>query len=62
MRLLERDDSGQISLTKDLVNNIPAYAILSHTWGDDDEEVNFNEMMDGSVESRLPRMISDISG
>ena len=39
MRLLERKDNGGFSLTKDQVNDFPPYAILSHTWGDDDQEV-----------------------
>jgi len=34
MRLLQRDDAGLYSLTADLVpDNVPPYAILSHTWG-----------------------------
>jgi hypothetical protein len=42
MRLLLRSDTGEFSLTKDLVGDdtIPLYAILSHTWGADAEEVN----------------------
>jgi hypothetical protein len=52
MRLLERDSNGGFSLTKDLVSNLPAYAILSHTWGDDDQEVTYNDIMDGSAESK----------
>ncbi len=39
-------------MTEDLVNNIPAYAILSHTWGDDDQEVTLKEMADGSGKSK----------
>ncbi|KAK3364027.1 WD40-repeat-containing domain protein [Lasiosphaeria hispida] len=51
MRLLERDDAGKIRLTEDLLNdNIPPYAILSHTWGR--EEVVFAELKDGSGESK----------
>jgi hypothetical protein len=42
MRLLERNNAGNISLTKHLVgDDIPWYAILSHTWGADTEEVSF---------------------
>jgi hypothetical protein len=44
MRLLKLEDNGQITLTKDLNNDgIPPYAILSHTWGDDDQEVTFKD-------------------
>lgn len=45
MRLLKFDSCGELSLTKDLVDKIPCYAILSHTWGaDDDDEVTFNDI------------------
>ncbi|KAK4166819.1 NACHT domain-containing protein [Cladorrhinum sp. PSN259] len=46
MRLLERDDTGEFRLTKYLPSDeIPPYAILSHTWGD--EEVLYNDIADG---------------
>jgi hypothetical protein len=49
MRLLQRSDTGEISLTKDLVGDdpIPCYAILSHTWGLDTEEVTFEDVING---------------
>ncbi|KAI0160342.1 hypothetical protein GGR57DRAFT_520521 [Xylariaceae sp. FL1272] len=44
MRLLKIDSSGQLSFTKDLVaDQIPPYAILSHTWGADEDEVTFQD-------------------
>jgi hypothetical protein len=46
MRLLERKNNGEFSLTKDLIDNVPPYAILSHTWGADVEEVTFKDLMD----------------
>jgi hypothetical protein len=52
MRLLERKDIDEFSLTKDLIGNIPAYAILSHTWGDDDQEVAFKDFTEGSGKSK----------
>jgi hypothetical protein len=52
MRLLERQDNGEFSLTKDYINDIPVYAILSHTWGADDQEVTFKDMIDGSGKSK----------
>jgi hypothetical protein len=52
MRLLERDSHGDFSLTKDLANDIPAYAILSHTWGDDDQEVTYEDLVEGSGKSK----------
>ncbi|PMD49976.1 WD40 repeat-like protein [Hyaloscypha bicolor E] len=44
MRLLRVDENGEFSLTKDIIDNIPRYAILSHTWGDDDDEVSFQDL------------------
>ena len=47
MRLLEYNDDGKDSLTTtDFVEDIPTYAILSHTWGA--EEVTFQELMSGT--------------
>jgi hypothetical protein len=45
MRLLELKSSGEYSLTGDLIDNIPPYAILSHTWGADAEEVTFRDLL-----------------
>ncbi|KAI1858502.1 uncharacterized protein JN550_012635 [Neoarthrinium moseri] len=37
MRLLQRDDAGNYSITSDLAEkDVPPYAILSHTWGLDE--------------------------
>ena len=47
MRLLQVDENGEFSLTNDLIDNIPPYAILSHTWGEDHEEVNFKDLTIG---------------
>ena len=46
MRLLKLESGGDISLTEDLHDNIPPYAILSHTWGADDDELTFEDMID----------------
>ena len=48
MRLLERNNDGEFGLTKDFGGHVPPYAILSHTWGDDDEEVSFKDLIEGS--------------
>src|ERR1700743_2617322 len=49
MRLLKLNDTGEFGLTKYFVSDdIPHYAILSHTWGADTEEVSFKDMMDGT--------------
>ena len=53
MRLLECGRDGKFSLTKVLVGgNIPKYAILSHTWGPDAEEVTFRDMVNGAGERK----------
>ena len=51
MRLLECSDS-KFKLTKDLVRDIPRYAILSHTWGPDTEEVTIKDVTDGTGEDK----------
>jgi hypothetical protein len=46
MRLLQRlPDNGGFSLVEYVGSNIPPYAILSHTWGMDDDEVTFKDVM-----------------
>jgi hypothetical protein len=48
MRLL-KCENGKLSLTKDLLgDHIPAYAILSHTWGPDSEEVTYQDLVNGT--------------
>jgi hypothetical protein len=39
MRLLQLGAGDQLTLTKYLTHDIPPYAILSHTWGSEEEEV-----------------------
>jgi hypothetical protein len=49
MRLLECNRAGKLGLTRDLFGrDIPKYAILSHTWGADAEEVTFKDLVDGT--------------
>ena len=49
MRLLKLEtDSDLFDFTKDLVSDIPPYAIISHTWLDDDEEeVTYKDIKKG---------------
>jgi Heterokaryon incompatibility protein (HET) len=47
MRLLQIDENGEFSLTDDLIDSIPRYAILSHTWGEDHQEVSFKDLTIG---------------
>jgi hypothetical protein len=46
MRLLKYGEDGEPSVTADLVDDdaIPRYAILSHRWGEDAEEVTFEDL------------------
>ncbi|TGJ85998.1 hypothetical protein E0Z10_g2760 [Xylaria hypoxylon] len=48
MRLFMIQDDGKLTLTKDLTSSIPPYAILSHTWGTEDEEVTFRDIVEGT--------------
>jgi hypothetical protein len=53
MRLLRADDSGENTLTEDLISDeIPPYAILSHTLGPDGEEVTFKDLIDRTGKSK----------
>jgi Heterokaryon incompatibility protein (HET) len=52
MRLLTIDSRGELGLTEDLLDNIPPYAILSHTWGADHDEVTFDDLRNGLNKSR----------
>jgi len=54
MRLLLRGETGKFTLTRDFVgeDSIPSYAILSHTWGLDNEEVTFEDMTNGTGENK----------
>ena len=55
MRLLQRSETGEISLTKDLIDEgrIPPYAILSHTWGLDTEEVTIEDITNGTGDKEV---------
>ena len=52
MRLLEWKSDGEFGLTRDFGDHVPPYAILSHTWGADIEEVTFRDLVDGIGESK----------
>ena len=47
MRLLRFADNGEFSLVEFVGENTPRYAILSHTWGADNKEVTFKDLMEG---------------
>jgi len=49
MWLLKLGHGGEFSLTQDFISGkTPPYAILSHTWGSDTEEVTFKDLIDGT--------------
>jgi hypothetical protein len=59
MRLLKRENAGwfsltacKFSLTEFAGDSIPNYAILSHTWGADGEEVTFQDLVKGTGKSK----------
>ncbi|KAF2012970.1 heterokaryon incompatibility [Aaosphaeria arxii CBS 175.79] len=47
MRLLRIDSSGALQFTGDLTE-VPPYAILSHTWGPDGDEVTYDDFVSGA--------------
>lgn len=47
MHLLKLNGDDKPSLTRFTAGNIPSYAILSHTWEADDQEVTFKDLTDG---------------
>ena len=52
MRLLELKDNDDFSLTEFIGDNIPRYAILSHTWGADSEEVTCKDLAEGTGKNK----------
>ncbi|KAH9207726.1 hypothetical protein DL95DRAFT_415366 [Leptodontidium sp. 2 PMI_412] len=52
MRLLYLQ-SGNLSLTEDYTEHVPPYAILSHTWGIDTEEVTFDDFRAGTYINKI---------
>lgn len=47
MYLLSFDRESRFTLTEHVGKDIPVYAILSHTWGQDTQEVDFRDIMNG---------------
>ncbi|KAF2488658.1 HET-domain-containing protein, partial [Lophium mytilinum] len=52
MRLLKLDDSGEFGLQEFYGDDVPDYAILSHTWGDANEEVTFKDLADHTAKEK----------
>lgn len=45
MRLLSLTDTGEFTWQEFVGHQIPPYAILSHTWGADRDEVTFKDLV-----------------
>lgn len=52
MRLLHRDKDNKLLLTEFFGTEIPAYAILSHTWGASGEDITFKDIETGQAERK----------
>ena len=50
MRLLKLDDNGKLNLIERSGDSIPEYAILSHTWGSDGDELAYEDLINGTGE------------
>jgi Heterokaryon incompatibility protein (HET) len=53
MRLIQDDGRGNFSLVEYTDVHIPPYAILSHTWGVDSEEVTFRDLVQGTGKNKV---------
>jgi hypothetical protein len=51
MRLLKRSSNGDIELISFIDNNLPPYAILSHTWTVE-QEVMYHELVEGTGKNK----------
>jgi hypothetical protein len=52
MRLLQINRNGDLSLGEYYAPNIPPYAILSHTWGSDGDEISFQDVKKNRARSK----------
>jgi hypothetical protein len=52
MRLLSFDSHNKLNINQYRDDEVP-YAILSHTWGDDEEEVTFRDVIESSGRGRV---------
>lgn len=50
MRLLERRANGAYVLDEFASDHVPSYAILSHTWGSDNDELTVQDLTNGRVD------------
>jgi hypothetical protein len=52
MRLLTVSDNDELSFVERVGNDIPPYAILSHTWGADSDEISYKDLVDGRYKEK----------
>jgi hypothetical protein len=52
MRLIKDQGHGNLSLVEYDDDRVPRYAILSHTWGANGEEVTFEDLMEGTDKNK----------
>jgi hypothetical protein len=52
MRLLKCTSDQTFSLTEFVGKDIPQYAILSHPWGPDSDEVTFKDLVEGTGKNK----------
>jgi len=52
MRLLQLQGDSNFSLVERIGDDIPPYAILSHTWGPNNEEITFRDLNDGTGKTK----------
>lgn len=52
MRLLQVESDGEFHLKEFIGPDIPPYAILSHTWGADHDEVTFRDLAKGTAKKK----------
>jgi hypothetical protein len=53
MRLLRIDEKNELSVSNVDRDDIPPYAILSHTWGRDADEVTLTDLMENTGKSKV---------
>jgi len=53
MRLLQLEEAGDLSLTEYGEGDVPPYAILSHRWGKDQEEVTFKDLVENTGKDKI---------
>jgi hypothetical protein len=53
MRQLQLTSSGKLSYARFVDDKAPSYAVLSHTWGPEDEEVTFKDLEENAGQRKF---------